>query len=206
MSIEDIVKDYERLLKQESSISNAKDKKAITKTLKVGEWFRIDREVIEENIDEIYRQCEEMKTAGKKLKKRFVESNKIADQDPDKYSQIMEVLVFEHDKELMIYEDNMREMCEEIGDGMCDEVICDLELQMRICNGEKVSDLLRKKDKLPRVRIIQLRDGGTGYFGGGAGNPDENFAPADLFKTYYDVEYEHDVCVPYAFRRVISEH
>ncbi len=94
-------------------------------------------------------------------------------------------------------------MCKGVGDGICDEIICDLELQMRICNGESVNDLVKKVDKLPRVRIIKLRNGGIGYFGGG---DDDNFygRPADLSRGYFFPNYKYSEGVPYAFRRVLS--
>lgn len=93
----------------------------------------------------------------------------------------------------------MRDMCKQIGNGMCDEIICEFELQMRICNGESVSDLVQKADKLPRVRIIKLRNGGTGYFGGSA---DNNFPPADLYRHIFLLDNENYGDVPYAFRTV----
>lgn len=96
-------------------------------------------------------------------------------------------------------------MCEDIGDGMCCEVICDLELQMRICNGETVDDLVKKADKLPYVRVIKLRNGGTGYFGGGADvfNYD---TPVDLCRISYPSNFKFSRYTPYAFRRVLSKH
>lgn len=52
----------------------------------------------------------------------------------------------------------MRDMCEELGDGMCCEIICDLELQMRICNGESVNDLslIPKIEKYIEYMVIIL--------------------------------------------------
>lgn len=177
-------------------------KKVITSQLKVGEWFRIDRNVIDENRDEIYRKCIEEGTVGKELWERFEKSNKIAAQNPDQYSRIMEVYIFKHDWEYKT-EQEMRDMCEQVGEGMCDEVICDFELQMRICNGELVRDLIQKADKLPRVRVIKLRNGGTGYFGGGA-VVNKNNPPACLFRGDFDPNYGDYGYVPYAFRGVLS--
>ena len=97
----------------------------------------------------------------------------------------------------------MRDMCKEIGDGECDEVICDLELQMRICNGESAHALFEEADKLPRVRVIQLRNGGTGYFGGGAVS-NYNNPPADLHRNLFFPSFKLCRNTPYAFRRVLS--
>ena len=203
---EDLVRDYERLLKEEASkkaiISEPKDDKTITSELKVGEWFRIDRDVIARNREKIRCKCDEAGTEGKAIWKRFEKSNKIADENPDQYTRLIETYIFEHNWEYKT-EQKMRDMCEDVGDGMCDEIICDFELQMRICNGESVVDLLQKADKLPRVRVIKLRNGGTGYLGGGAVN-NYNFPPADLHR--YDFYPYSKFCnyVPYAFRRVLS--
>lgn len=172
------------------------------KKLKVGEWFRIDRNVIDKNRDEIYRKCIEEGTVGKKLWERFEKSNKIADENPDQYSRIIETYIFKHDWEYKT-EQEMRDMCKEIGDGECDEVICDLELQMRICNGESAHALFEEADKLPCERAIQLRNGGTGYFGGGA-DDNYSFPPADLYRYNFDPNYVSYKSVPYAFRSVFS--
>mgnify|MGYP006990188015 CR=1 FL=1 len=52
MPLEDLVRDYERLLKRETPkttvMSEAEDDEAIVETLEVGKWFRIDRNVIDE--------------------------------------------------------------------------------------------------------------------------------------------------------------
>lgn len=202
MPLEDLVRDYERLLKEEYSKKDEPSKKVITSQLKVGEWFHIDRNVIDENRDEIYRKCIEEGTDGKKLWKRFEKSNKIADGNPDQYPRIIETYIFKHDWEYKT-EQEMRDMCEQVGEGMCDEVICDFELQMRICNGELVRDLIQKADKLPRVRVIKLRNGGTGYFGGGAVGNSTN-PPADLSRHNFNPLSKYCKLVPYAFRRVLS--
>ena len=170
--------------------------------LKVGEWFRIDRDVIARNREKICRVCNEAGDVGKAYWKRFEESNKIADENPDQYPRIIETYIFKHDWEYKT-EQEMRDMCKEIGDGECDEVICDLELQMRICNGESAHDLFEEADKLPRVRVIQLRNGGTGCFGGGAVYNGNN-PPADLLRCSFDPDYMDYRLTPYAFRRVLS--
>ena len=206
MPLEDLVKDYERLLKEEASkkevISEPKEDKAITKELKVGEWFRINREVIDKSKEEIRRKCNEDGDKGKAYWERFEKSNKIADENPDQYPRIIETYIFKHDWEYKT-EQEMRDMCKEIGDGECDEVICDLELQMRICNGESAIDLFKKADKLPHVRVIKLRNGGTGYFGGGA-LYNFNVPPADLYRYLFFPIRKNYTSTPYAFRRVLS--
>lgn len=206
MPLEDLVEDYERLLNEESSkkaiISETNDDKEVAKELKVGEWFRIDRNIIYKNRDEIYRKCIKEGTAGKKLWERFEKSNKIADWNPDQYPRIMEVYIFMHDWEYKT-EQEMRDMCEQVGKGMCDEIICDFELQMRICNGELVHDLIQKADKLPHVRVIKFRKGYTGYFGGGAVEKD-GIPPADLRGDISLSSFKNYTCVPYAFRSALS--
>ena len=206
MLLEDLVRDYERLLKENASkkaiISEPKDDKAITKELKVGEWFRIDREVIDKSKEEIRLKCNEAGDEGKAYWRRFEASNKIADENLNQYPRLIETYIFEHSWYYKT-EQEMRDMCEKVGEGMCDEIICDLELQMRICNGESAHDLFKKADKLPHVRVIKLKNGGTGYFGGGA-DDDNNNPPADLFRDDFDPNYKHYKYVPYAFRRVLS--
>lgn len=202
MLLEDIVRDYERLLKKEHSKKDEPSKKAITFQLKVGEWFRIDRDVIAKNREKIRRVCNKAGDVGKAYWKRFEESNKIANENPDQYPRIIETYIFKHDWKYKT-EQEMRDMCKEIGDGECDEVICDLELQMRICNGESAHALFEEADKLPRVRVIQLRNGGTGYFGGGA---DDHYIypPAGLFRSNFSPHNLDCIRTPYAFRRVLS--
>lgn len=202
MLLADIVRDYERLLKEEHLKKDEPSKKTITSKLKVGEWFRIDRDVIAKNREKIRRVCNKAGDVGKVYWKRFEESNKIADENPDQYPRIIETYIFKHDWEYK-NEQEMRDMCKEIGDGECDEVICDLELQMRICNGESAHALFEEADKLPRVRVIQLRNGGTGYFGGGADHND-NDPPADLFRYFFCPDLVICDFTPYAFRGVLS--
>lgn len=204
--LEDLVRDYERLLNEESSKKIATsepkaDSQAVPK-LKVGEWFRIDRNVIDENRDEIYRKCIEEGTVGEKLWKRFEASNKIADENPDQYPRLIETYIFEYSWDYKT-EQEMRYMCEKVGEGMCDEIICDLELQMRICNGESATNLFKKADKLPFERVIKLRNEGTGFFGGGAGSI-SSYPPAGLYRRYFDPSSKLYKNTPYAFRRVLS--
>lgn len=194
MLLEDLVRDYERLLKEKHS-QDEPSKEVITSQLKVGEWFHIDREVINKSKEEIRRKCNEAGTEGEELWNRFKKSNKIANENPDQYPCLIETYIFEHNWEYKT-EQEMRDMCEDVGDGMCDEVICDLELQMRICNGELVDDLIQKADRLPRVRVIKLRNGGTGYFGGGADCDDDN-PPGDLCRDYFNPNYRYYNLTPY---------
>ena len=128
-------------------------------------------------------------------------SNKIADENLNQYPRLIETYIFEHSWYYKT-EQEMRDMCEKVGEGMCDEIICDLELQMRICNGESAHDLFEEADKLPRVRVIQLRNGGTGYFGGGADNNNNN-PPADLNRNNFNPNNKNYKNTPYAFRRVL---
>lgn len=201
MLLEDLVSDYERLLKGENPKEDPL-KESITSKLKVGEWFRIDRDVIAKNQEKIRRVCNEARDVGKAYWERFEESNKIADENPDQYPRLIETYIFKHDWKYKT-EQEMRDMCEDIGDGECDEVICDLELQMRICNGESAHVLFEEADKLPRVRVIQLRNGGTGYFGGGADRNDYS-PPADLYRYSFNPNSKKYRDTPYAFRRVLS--
>ena len=190
-------------LQKKVTTSEPKDDKSTVSKLKVGEWFRIDREVIDKSKEEIRLKCNEAGDEGKAYWRRFEASNKIADENLNQYPRLIETYIFE----LSWYyktEQELRDMCEKVGEGMCDEIICDLELQMRICNGESAIDLFKKADKLPHVRVIKLRNGGTGYFGGGALSR-SNYPPADLYWRYFfpnDKNYYKNV--PYAFRRVLS--
>ena len=202
--LKDLVRDYERLLTEESlkkaTTSEPKCDKSIVSKLKVGEWFRIDRAVIDESREEICRKCNEAGMEGKALWERLKVSNKIADANPKQYPRLIETYICRpiwRDKT----EKELRDICKAIGDGMCCEVICDLELQMRICNGEQVDDLVKEPDKLPRERVIKLRNGGTGYFGGGAIY--NNFVvPAQLVRSRFYPKRVVYFDTAYAFRRV----
>ena len=139
MPLEKLVRDYERLLKKKSlkkvNTSKPKDNKSTVSKLKVGEWFRIDREIISNSENEIRCKCNEAGSLGVEYWKRFYASNVIANENPCQYPRLIETYVFEHSwkkKDAQEIED----MCKKVGEGICDEVICDLELQMRICNGE----------------------------------------------------------------------
>ena len=116
MTLEDVIRDYERLLNEEASKKIATsepkaDSQAVPK-LKVGEWFRIDRKVIAKNREKIRRVCYEAGDIGEW--KRFEESNKIADKNPYQYPCIIETYIFKHNWEYKT-EQEMRDMCKEIG-------------------------------------------------------------------------------------------
>lgn len=201
MALESLLENYERLL---NTTPEPKSDKSTISKLRVGKWFRIDREIIEKSKEEIRRKCNQVGAKGGKLWKRFEEMNKIADKNPDQYPRLIETYIFEKNWDFKI-EQRMRDMCENIGDGMCDEVICNLELQMRICNGESVDDLINKPDKLPNVRLVKLRNGDTGYFGGGVDNNSNN-PPAVFCRDNFDPDFKDYNYTPYAFRRVLSLH
>ncbi len=211
MPLEDLVRDYERLLEESSKkeviaevkAEKAKVKKTITEKLKVGKWFRIDRNVIDEHRDEIRQKCIEIGADGEKLWERFEKSNEIANQNPDQYPRVMETYIFKHNWEYK-FEQEMRDMCKEIGDGICDEVICYFELQMRICNGEAVESLVHKPDKLPHVRFIKLRNGKCGYWGGDVDKYNRN-PPATRYWDNFVPNRKNFDNVPYAFRKVPSK-
>ena len=170
-------------------------------TLRVGEWFHINRNVIEQNKEKILCKCNQEGTEGKKLWARFNKSNKIANDNPDQYPNLIDTYIFQHNWNCKT-EEEMRNMCNEIGNGMCDEVICDLELQMRICNGESVNDLIKKPDKLPCVRVIKLINGESAYFGGGIDNKRYD-PPSNICKNFYVPTFAHFQFTPYAFRYVL---
>lgn len=195
MPLEELIEDYERLRKEQLS------KREITSELKVGQWFRIDREVIKKNKKEIQYKCKVVGEEGKKLWKRFEKSNKIADENPDQYPRFIETYIFEYNWDY-ITEQEMRDMCEEVGDGMCCEIICDLELQMRICNRESVNDLVEKADKLPYGRVIKFRNGDTGYFGGSTVF-NVPFSSSHLYGSLFNPDSRYRRSMPYAFRRVL---
>lgn len=209
MPLEDLIKDYERLLAEESlkkaATSESKYGKSTVSELKVGEWFCIDRVIIDKCKEEIHHKCIEAGIKGESLWRRFEESNKIADSNPDQYPCVIKTYIFDHYWDGYKAELEMREMCRNIGDGMCDEVICDLELQMRICNGELVDDLVNKGDKLPFPRIIKLKNGKTGCFGGGTKLGNYCPPPAHLLKfdDAYSPYSQNYSDTPYAFRRVL---
>lgn len=182
MSLEDLILDYERLSKQVR--------------LKVGEWFHIDREIINKNRNKIQSECN--KFCNDKLWKMFERANQKANQYPNQYPDIIETYIFERGD--YTTEKDMIDMCKRVGDGMCDDVICLLEVQMRICNGETIEDLCDKFDKLPYRRIIDERSsfGMLSYFGGG-------MAEGELYPSMF---FTHGISgnkgVPYAFHRVFK--
>lgn len=192
MLFEDFIREYGGIWKDKTPRNDITE-------LKVGEWFRIDREVINKNKEEIHRQCNEEGYIGKSLWEGFEKSNKIADENPDQYPRLIETYIFEYNWDSKT-EQEMLDMCKDVGDGICDEVICDLELQMRICNGESVHDLTHKPDKLPYERFIRCRNGDIGHFGGGDRNL---FSPSELGRdSFYPFIIKRNY-TPYAYRKVI---
>lgn len=157
-SLEDVIIGYERLLKEnrdyERRLEKKPSKKVTTSELRGDKWFVIDRYVIDKSKEEIHRKCNEAGAKGEALWKDFVAANKIADENYDQYPRLIETYTFRHNGENKT-EQEMRDVCEETGDGMRDEVIRYLELQMRICNGESVDDLIKKADQLPCTRLIK---------------------------------------------------
>lgn len=190
MPLEDIVKFYESFLKEVE-----------TQDQKVGKWFHIDREIIDKNKDEIWRQCYEEGPRGIALAKCFKAVNKIADEHPEQYPRLIETYIFPYNCDIRT-EKEMRDVCEIVGDGMCCEVICYLELQMRICIGEHVKALINYPDWLPRVRVLKLRNGGTGLWGGGRDECNHNCS-IGYQEFDYDPCNKLDIGTPYAFRRVL---
>lgn len=207
MSVEELIRDYERLLQMLPS------EKAVTQNvarsraeLKVEEWFLINREVIAESQELIHLKCYLAGNKGQKLWERFVKSNRIANMDPERYTRFIETYVlnlFDYtwgsstEQELREIGENAvyGEICE-----MCDEVICDLELQMRICNGEPIYDLINKKDIISNSRVIKCRNGDTGLVGGGY----IGAQPAAISRNSFDPNRKHANATPYVFRRVPS--
>ena len=187
--LEDLIKEYESLSKEKNIIK-----------LKVAEWFLINREVINKNKKEIRRKCYEAGPKGKALWERFEKSNKIADENPEDYPYLIETFILEYSEEEKTVQE-MRDICEEIGDGMCCEVICDLELEMRICNGEQVDDLVKRYDTLPYERMIKFRNGNTGFFGGGDEDECDDGTPARLYEFKMELTSSYIGVVPYAFRK-----
>lgn len=90
-----LIEDYERLLEKESPqmeiISESKES-----MLKVGEWFLINRDVIDENEEVIRQKCYNAGRTGATLHKRFEKSNKIANENPDKYPRLIQTYIFIH--------------------------------------------------------------------------------------------------------------
>lgn len=155
------LEDYQRLLKGESlkkgAPSNPKNYKSAVSKPKVGKWFLIDRKVISENMAEIRRQCKEaVHVYGELYLEEFEKANKMADKNPDKYPRFIETLIlpgaysYAHIFECAT-EAQRKNKCEKV----CDNVICNLELEMRICNGELAIDLFTKPDTLPYQRVTE---------------------------------------------------
>ena len=208
MLLEDLVKDYERLLRKEVSGEEVSEEevleeevseeevpeeevfkeevleeeafeeelskegapqKELTAERKVGEWFLIDRDVIDKNWEKIERVCgEERDWQGRLYRERFKEANKIADKYPEEYPRRGVIYIFKMEWEgRWVYINDVERMCERLNSRKGDEVIVDLELQMRICNGETVKDLFQEPDKHSHPRIIKSREGKKACLGSG---------------------------------------
>lgn len=178
--LEELVSDYERFLKQ--------------LRIEPGSWFRIDREIINKCKEKIRNECHD-----DWMLERFEWANEVANQKPDKYPNIIDTYIF-NNRDLRTKKE-LIDMCESVGDGLCDKIICLLECQMRICNGETYEDLVQKVDKLPHRRIIKadLDSENLIWYGGG----DEKTMPTLWFE--YGVSESElkigNVGVPYVFRR-----
>jgi len=197
MTFGEIIDDYERLLEEDSTYKEqrAKDQMVCIGGQRVGELFLIDREVIEKNRSKIRNECQGAGAIGRLYWKRFEQSNRIAN-EKSKYTTKIKTYVFRcYPYYGNITQQGMRDLCSQVGDGMCDEVICDLELQMKICNGVSAYTLFEEPDRLPQRRIIELLDGGTGLFGGEtpANIERRKFFPNSTFWWCY---------APYAYRCV----
>lgn len=189
MSIVEALMDYERILQEKELEERTMPQQ------KVGEWFIINRETIEKKKNLIENKC--LRIAGEEICRRFENSRKIANEK--EYPVEIETYIFEKSWTSFKTEEEMRNMCFKIGKGMCNEIICDLELQMRLCNGELAENLLVHRDRLPHVRMIELTCGGTGFFGGGT-NVYDNYPPAHIKKKKYDPNMRYYKNVPYAYR------
>lgn len=188
MLASELVKDYQRLQVMERESTK----------VKVGQWFRCDRIVINKNKEEIRRKCYEEGPEGEHLYGRFECSNKFIDESIYCDSTVIETYIFEADRCNGKTDDELQAMCKVIGDGMCFSAICDLELQMRICNGESVHYLLHGIDELKYARLISAKHGGfTGLFGGD-GRP--NMPPSMINFKYFSDNKLRSTVSAYAFR------
>ncbi len=164
--------------------------------LQVGEWFFIDRKLISERLSEIRLKCFLEGFKGIKLWRRLKNSYELAEEY--NYPTFLETYIFPHNGEDLT-EQGMRQMCKDKGYGICDEIICDLELMMLICVGVSVRDLDKRIDWLPYPRAIELRNGGTGYSGGGADRP---LPHSNIFKGGYYPKDQLINATPYAWRPI----
>lgn len=196
MTVEDVVTDYERLLTSELKRNNK-----IASKLKVGEHFLIDRDLIEKNKEKIKRECYEEGIAGRKLWKRFEYANKMADENPGEFPCYIQTYIPERSWNYITVGE-IKEMCCD-GYEWANDIICDLELQMRICNGESVHSLVGEVDKLPDKRIVRKIGESDLYIFGGSCDDEEEIAPAELDFSgcYYFLDNDEIVAVPYMFRR-----
>lgn len=208
--LEDLVKRHEDLVKRYKDLVKRFDKKSETRyeeagvrkpqKLEVGVWFLIDRKVIESRMSDFEKACKRRGTSGVEFFNRCQASLKKAKEKPEYYTQKIETYIFEM---TWVYKTNqqLRTICEEKGDGQTDEIIADLELIMRFCNGETINELIQKPDTLPRIRVITLTNGGTGSLGGGVGIC--SYPPAHLYRYEFNPDHKLYAFTTSAFRRVL---
>ena len=129
----------------------------------VGEWFLIDRDIIESKMAEFEKACKACNKAraGREfpmyILSRCRKSLQIAKENSNFYSKKMETFIFEdfHDR---CSEYDFINICCKIGDGQVDDVILDLELMMRFCNGESIEELVNQSDHIKLSRIFASRE------------------------------------------------
>ena len=129
----------------------------------VGEWFLIDRDIIESKMAEFEKACKACNKAraGREfpmyILSRCRKSLQIAKENSNFYSKKMETFIFEdfHDRRS---EYDFINICCKIGDGQVDDVILDLELMMRFCNGESIEELVNQSDHIKLSRIFASRE------------------------------------------------
>ena len=129
----------------------------------VGEWFLIDRDIIESQMAEFEKACKACNKAraGREfpmyILSRCRKSLQIAKENSNFYSKKMETFIFEdfHDRRS---EYDFINICCKIGDGQVDDVILDLELMMRFCNGESIEELVNQSDHIKLSRIFASRE------------------------------------------------
>ena len=129
----------------------------------VGEWFLIDTDIIESQMAEFEKACKACNKAraGREfpmyILSRCRKSLQIAKENSNFYSKKMETFIFEdfHDRRS---EYDFINICCKIGDGQVDDVILDLELMMRFCNGESIEELVNQSDHIKLSRIFASRE------------------------------------------------
>ena len=205
IGLEDLVKRYEALSNQLEKKAEPLEKEEYEghtpQKLEVGVWFLIDRNIIESKMKTFEKACKNLGRMGVDFFERCQKSLQEAKKKPEYYTPKIETYIFEKTWAYKT-EQELRDMCFENGEGQTNEIIADLELMMRFCNGETVDSMINNADTLPRVRVITLTSGGTGYLGGGVVNYG-SYPPADLYRLKFDPIYKHYNNTTSAFRRVL---